>query len=224
MGQGADSEQIIRRGADWSGIDITKEAVDRVRTRLSLRNLPYDRIIQVSALSMDFPDAYFDIVFSHGVLHHIPEIDTAQREIHRVLKPNGELIVMLYARWSLNYLISVGVLRRVGLVLLYGLNTAPKPLYAAHINNAKKIGLWRYLKLRNFIHHNTDGPLNPYSRVYDLALVRREFPSFVVEKAYKRFMHAPPLPVSWVPLEKTLGWHLWVHMRPSSKQGPKQET
>ena len=41
-------------------------------------------------------------MFSHGVLHHIPDIRTAQAEIHRVLKPGGTLVAMLYARKSLN--------------------------------------------------------------------------------------------------------------------------
>jgi ubiquinone/menaquinone biosynthesis C-methylase UbiE len=34
----------------------------------------------------------FDIVYSYGVLHHIPEVGRAQIEIARVLKPGGELI------------------------------------------------------------------------------------------------------------------------------------
>src|SRR5919205_479392 len=41
LGQGAESEQLIRRGAAWSGLDLTQESVDRVRTRLTLRDLPY---------------------------------------------------------------------------------------------------------------------------------------------------------------------------------------
>ena len=30
LGQGAESEQLIRRGARWSGLDLTEESVDRV--------------------------------------------------------------------------------------------------------------------------------------------------------------------------------------------------
>src|SRR4051794_18004504 len=46
LGQGADSEQIIRRGARWSGLDLTAESIARVRTRLELRKLPYDELKQ----------------------------------------------------------------------------------------------------------------------------------------------------------------------------------
>jgi SAM-dependent methyltransferase len=214
LGQGADAEQIIRRGARWSGLDLTAQSVHRVQTRLRLRNLAYDQIERGSALSMPFPDSRFDTVFSHGGLQCIPEIERAQREIHRVLKPDGELIVMLYAKWSLNYLLSIYIIRRIALAVLYGLNYAPNAVVAAHIENAKNIGLFNYLRMRNFIHRNTDGPDNVFIHVHDMNLVRKQFSDFEVTKVYKRFMHAPPLPVRWLPLEKQVGWHLWVHMRP----------
>ena len=89
LGQGADSEQIIRRGGNWSGLDLTAEAVDRVRTRLKLHGLPYEELKQGSALEIPYENDSFDMVFSHGVLHHIPEIRRAQAEIARVLKPGG---------------------------------------------------------------------------------------------------------------------------------------
>ena len=71
LGQGAESEQLIRRGARWSGLDITPESVERVRARLELRELPHDKLRQGSALDIPWSDDSFDVVFSHGVLHHI---------------------------------------------------------------------------------------------------------------------------------------------------------
>src|SRR5512133_2320527 len=68
LGQGSDSEQLIRRGAIWSGIDLTPDSVARVRTRLHSRHLGYDELKQASALNIPFPEKQFDIVFSHGVL------------------------------------------------------------------------------------------------------------------------------------------------------------
>src|SRR5215469_2515279 len=116
LGEGSDSERLIRHGAHWSGVDLTAESVDRVRTRLTLRELPYQELRQGSVLDLPFADDSFDMVFSHGVLHHVPDIRQAQSEIHRVLRPAGELVVMLYARWSLNYLVSIGLLRRAALL------------------------------------------------------------------------------------------------------------
>lgn len=214
LGQGADSEQLIRRGARWSGLDLTPESIERVRARLTLRQLPHVSLNRGSVLEMPFPDNSFDIVFSHGVLHHVPEIDRAQREICRVLKPGGQLIVMLYAKYSLNYLVAIAVVRRVGLAVLYALKLNPGGAYGEHLALARAEGLGRYLRLGNFIHRNTDGPGNPYSKVYDLDEVRRDFSCFQVTHSFKDFMHAPPLPVSRVPGAGALGWHLWAYLRP----------
>jgi len=214
LGQGADSEQIIRRGGHWSGLDLTAESVARVRTRLQLRNLPYDDIRQGSALEIPYPDASFDMVFSHGVLHHIPEIRTAQAEIARVLKPDGELVIMVYAKWSFNRIVAIGVVRRLGLLAMHFLRLKPAGIYLDHLENARRSGLWNYMKMENFIHKNTDGPHNPYSKVYDQAEIRKDFPAFRITRSYKRWMHGPPLPVSRLPLGRLIGWHLWVHLEP----------
>jgi SAM-dependent methyltransferase len=217
LGQGADSEQIIRRGGRWTGVDLTPESVQRVKTRLALRNLPYDNVVCATALELPFADDSFDIVYSHGVLHHIPEIGRAQSEIARVLKPDGRAVVMLYARYSLNYLVSIAVVRRLGLLAVFALSRAGVQvggIYGAHVKQARRVGLRHYLRLANFVHRNTDGPENPYSKVYGLADVRRDFPSFEIDRAHKEFMHAPPLPVHGLPLAHVAGWHLWVHLRP----------
>ena len=219
LGQGADSEQIIRRGAIWSGIDISAESVSRVSTRLQCRGLAYARLERASALDLPFPDDRFDIVFAHGVLHHIPDVLTAQKEIARVLKPDGRLIAMLYARRSLNYLLAISVVRRLSLAILF--LGRPKAggmvggTIGGHIANAKRMGLREYLRMPNFIHGNTDGPFNPYSKAYDLATVKEDFPAFTLANSYQDYMHAPPLPVFWhKPFARVLGWHLWVHLNP----------
>jgi SAM-dependent methyltransferase len=224
LGQGAESEQLIRRGARWSGLDLTAESVERVRARLSVRDLPHEEVRQGSALSIPWPDNSFDMVFSHGVLHHIPDIRTAQAEIRRVLRPGGTLVAMLYARRSLNYQLSIRLVRRAALVAAYPLRKGgllPKsPALRAHLRNAERTGLRRYLDLDNFTHYNTDGPHNPYARVYTPREVAREFPDFELVESFKRYMHAPPLPVQRLPGEGRLGWHLWVVLRARSAERP----
>jgi SAM-dependent methyltransferase len=218
LGEGADSEQLIRRGARWSGVDLTAESVERVRTRLQMRRLPYEDLRQGSVLDLPFADQVFDMVFAHGALHHVPDITRAEREIRRVLRPEGELVAMLYARWSLNYLLGIALLRRLAVLAASPLERAgllrTGGMLAAHLDNARREGLFRYLRMRRFLHANTDGPRNPYSQVYDLRRVRRDFPDFRVARSYRRFMHAPPLPVTGWPGASVAGWHLWVHLRP----------
>jgi SAM-dependent methyltransferase len=213
LGQGADAERIVKRGGLYSGADLTEESVRRVKMRFALHDLRFERIEQASALKLPFEQDSFDIVYSHGVLHHIPEIKKAQAEIARVLKPDGKVIVMLYAKWSLNYLLSISVARRVGLAAMYAAGSKGRGIYADHLSNAKRVGLREYLDMRNFINVSTDGPFNPYSKVYSASDIAGDFPAFDVVETHKEFMHAPPLPVGWLPLSGLLGWHLWATLR-----------
>jgi SAM-dependent methyltransferase len=41
------------------------------------------------AETLPFEDESFDLVFGHAVLHHLPDLDQALSEFHRVLRPGG---------------------------------------------------------------------------------------------------------------------------------------
>jgi ubiquinone/menaquinone biosynthesis C-methylase UbiE len=49
---------------------------------------------QADAEALPFPDASFDLVLGHAVLHHLPGLDRALSEFHRVLAPGGRLAFM----------------------------------------------------------------------------------------------------------------------------------
>jgi ubiquinone/menaquinone biosynthesis C-methylase UbiE len=99
VGLGTDFIRFVRAGANATGVDLTERAVGLVRRRLELEGLDADlRVADAEALPFD--DETFDRVYSWGVLHHTPETEQAVREAIRVLRPGGELCVMLYARHS----------------------------------------------------------------------------------------------------------------------------
>ena len=52
------------------------------------------------------------------MLHHTPETGKAIQEVHRVLRPGGRAMVMLYHRGSYNYRVNISLLRRAGAQLL----------------------------------------------------------------------------------------------------------
>ncbi len=219
LGQGADSECLIGKGAAWSGVDLTPASVEIVSRRLRLKGLPFVRLEQGSVLALPFADHSFDLVYSFGVLHHVPDILGAQAEIRRVLKPGGQALIMLYARNSLNYHVSIRVVRRVGLVTVmiarkFGLR--PGEVTERHLTLAKKEGLLRYMKFPNFLNRNTDGPDNAFSRVYTKESVAVDFPGFAIAWTEQDFLHAPPIPTKWLPRKlRRFGWHLWVLLKPN---------
>jgi SAM-dependent methyltransferase len=99
VGLGTDFLRFARAGADATGVDLTERAVGLARRRLELEHLDAD--VQVAdAEALPFADATFDRVYSWGVLHHTPDTEQAVREAVRVLRPGGNLCVMLYARHS----------------------------------------------------------------------------------------------------------------------------
>ena len=44
------------------------------------------------AETVPYPDASFDLVVGHAVLHHLPDVERALREVLRVLKPGGRFV------------------------------------------------------------------------------------------------------------------------------------
>ncbi|MGX7824760.1 class I SAM-dependent methyltransferase [Actinokineospora sp. 24-640] len=44
------------------------------------------------AEGVPYPDESFDLVIGHAVLHHIPDVAAAMREVRRVLKPGGRFV------------------------------------------------------------------------------------------------------------------------------------
>jgi ubiquinone/menaquinone biosynthesis C-methylase UbiE len=48
--------------------------------------------VACDAESLPFPDASFDLVLGHAVLHHIPHLDRAFAEFKRVLRPGGRVV------------------------------------------------------------------------------------------------------------------------------------
>jgi ubiquinone/menaquinone biosynthesis C-methylase UbiE len=49
------------------------------------------RTVETDAERLPFDDDSFDLLFGHAVLHHIPDLERALAEFHRVLRPGGAL-------------------------------------------------------------------------------------------------------------------------------------
>jgi len=224
IGQAADSYELIKRDAIYYGMDITEEACHRAQIRFKIFNAPYKMIVNADVCRIPFLDEYFDVIYSHGVLHHISQISKAVKEIHRVLKKNGQLVIMLYARRSLNYYWSILFMRRLLFLGLFFLDhltlqrLIKSKLLRKHIDHAKQVGLFHYLSTEYFLSKNTDGPDNPLSHVYSRNEVMKVFNEFHFERFEQHFLNERHLPLLRIlpsslknKLSSWWGWHLWCY-------------
>jgi ubiquinone/menaquinone biosynthesis C-methylase UbiE len=99
VGLGADHQKFAEAGAILHGIDLTDRAIEHASRRFHLLGLE-SNLQKADAEKLPFEDNSFDLVYSWGVLHHTPDIAKAINEIYRVLKPNGEVKVMIYHKYS----------------------------------------------------------------------------------------------------------------------------
>lgn len=76
-------------------------------------------IVQADLFHLPLRPQTFDMVYSLGVLHHLPEPEAGFREILRYGKPGGDVLVYLYwslndePRWKQHLLRLVGMVRQV---------------------------------------------------------------------------------------------------------------
>jgi len=224
-GVGTDARALIRRGASYTGINIDAGSTATTSAALETFGLS-GQVLQADATRMRFPDASFDFVYSFGVLHHIPDVQAAMREIRRVLKPGGEVLAMVYNRRSINYAVEIRLLRKLAMQLLrfpgcvdllarVGFPRDKLERHRALAQSASRMSDEEWLA------RNTDGPDNPYSNVYDEEETAVLFAGFDVigqQVFYFNYEHWGPvgraLPRSVIEaLGRRWGWHRIVHAR-----------
>ena len=234
IGNGADATMIASNGGIYTGADLTEAALDATRRHFEVLGLT-GTFRKENAEQLSFPDASFDVVYSHGVLHHTPNTQAAIDQVFRVLKPGGRAIIMLYHKHSFNYYVRIMTYMRLRVLLrilaragrweadrkrilsdsLTGLRgNEDRKIWEVHYRNFLKEG-WGYLKARNFVHHCTDGPECPVAYAFSAAEARRLFSQF--SEVRMKVAHFPlQRHSSWFPfavekfLASTLGWYLFI--------------
>lgn len=98
-GAGVDLVRFARGGAVVTGIDLAEQAIALSKQNFALRGLSGTFVV-MNGEAMDFADNRFDVVYAHGVLQYTADPTAMIREIHRVLRPGGQAIMMVYNRHS----------------------------------------------------------------------------------------------------------------------------
>jgi|SRR3989344_125646 len=189
-GIGTDSINFVRNGARLTVVELSKESMDITRKRFELYNLDKNvtfHIGNAENLTKFVIDKKFDLVYSFGVIHHTLNPKNIITEIKKVLKPEGELRIMLYSKWSTkNIMIKLGLAQpeaQVGCPIAntYDHNDIVELLEGYEIISEEKDHIFPY-------------QIEPYKKYQYIYLWRYKYmPNFVF---------------NW--LEKKLGWHYLV--------------
>lgn len=83
----------IAPGGQLDALDLQKAMLDELMRRAAAASISNIVPAQGHAQDLPFPDATFDAAFLVATLGEIPDQDRALRELRRVLKPGGRLVV-----------------------------------------------------------------------------------------------------------------------------------
>jgi SAM-dependent methyltransferase len=128
------AEQVV--GADLS------EAVDAARERVG-ENVS---LVQADLHNLPFAPESFDIVYSIGVLHHLPEPERGFAAIAPLAKPGGLVLAWVYGRENNGWIVHVVDRLRINVIA-----KLPKAVNKWVVSLAAAIVLWPFVKLSGHV-------------------------------------------------------------------------
>ena len=98
-------------GADYTGVELSKESLEITKKRFEVYNQSGEFYLgNAEQLSYFVPIETYDLIYSFGVIHHSPHPEKIVSQIKKYMNENSVLKIMLYAKdsWK-NYMIDAGL-------------------------------------------------------------------------------------------------------------------
>ena len=90
---------LYPRDVKITGIDLSREMLEKARRRVERRRLPnVEALLEMDAESMTFPDASFDKIVAMYVLPVVENPHKLLHELHRVCRPHGDIFIVNHVR------------------------------------------------------------------------------------------------------------------------------
>ncbi len=90
VGTGADLAQINYKELNITAIDYSTEMLERAEEKFKDTSIQF---LKMDAQDMNFKDNHFDVVVASLVISVVPDANKCIKEMIRVLKPNGKIII-----------------------------------------------------------------------------------------------------------------------------------
>ncbi|GAB3057812.1 class I SAM-dependent methyltransferase [Virgibacillus ainsalahensis] len=90
VGTGADLELVNHEDLNITGIDFSNEMLDKAKVKFKNSSIQF---LKMDGQDTSFKDNQFDIVVGSLVLSVVPDADKCVKEMVRVIKPNGKIII-----------------------------------------------------------------------------------------------------------------------------------
>ncbi len=98
-GTGNFSIKLAEKGCEVTGIDVSEPMLEKARLKAKKNNFDIN-FSQQDVLDLKFPDNSFDGVFSITAIEFISDIKKAYKEMKRVVKPGGKILIGTITRDS----------------------------------------------------------------------------------------------------------------------------
>jgi ubiquinone/menaquinone biosynthesis C-methylase UbiE len=94
-GTGDHTARLARRGFRCVGVDISETVLQKARERINEAGFSAQASFICQPLeNLALPNDHFDAIHARGVLMHIPEWEKALKQLVRVLKPRGKIVIL----------------------------------------------------------------------------------------------------------------------------------
>ena len=81
-----------------TGIDFSTSMLEQAGRRIAARGIRNVELMQMDAADLQFPDGSFDIVYAPYVISVVPDPVRVAREMHRVCRVGGHIVILNHFR------------------------------------------------------------------------------------------------------------------------------
>src|SRR5439155_5022318 len=81
-----------------TGIDLSGPMLEKARERIARKQVDNVQLFEMDAADLRFPDNTFDIVYAPYVISVVPDPVAVAREMRRVCRPGGRIIILNHFR------------------------------------------------------------------------------------------------------------------------------